>query len=99
MQQFECAFRVEGKIPELWNPMTGETQKTAQFKNEKGETKVWINLEAEESVFVVFRESSNGVPTVSEPEKLMAGNYLLTSENELLFKSVSNEKPLIIDGS
>lgn len=98
-QQFECSFRIEGKIPELWNPMTGETQKTAQFKGEKDKTKVWIKLDAEESVFVVFGESSVGAPSISKPEKLKRGNYLLSKENELQFEACSKEKPLLIDGA
>nr|WP_319509528.1 glycosyl hydrolase [uncultured Draconibacterium sp.] len=99
LQQFECSFRVEGKIPELWDPMTGETHKTAQFKNENGKTKVWINLDAEESVFVVFRESSDGVPTVSEAKELKTDNFVLNAQNELQQETLSNEKPLEIDGS
>ncbi len=98
-QQFECSFRIEGKIPELWNPMTGETQKTAQFTHENGNTKVWINLEAEESVFVVFRESSDGVPTVSEVKKLETGNFVLNTNNELQLETESTDNPLQIDGS
>ncbi|KJF43523.1 glycosyl hydrolase [Draconibacterium sediminis] len=98
-QHFECSFRIEGKIPELWNPMTGETQKTAQFTHENGNTKVWINLEAEESVFVVFRESSDGVPTVSEVKKLETGNFVLNTNNELQLETESTDNPLQIDGS
>lgn len=98
-QQFECTFRVNGKIPELWNPMTGKTIKTAQFIHENGHTKVWVNLEAKESVFVVFRESSKGVPTVSETSKLEKGNYILTPNNELQVLSTLDNNPLKIDGA
>ncbi len=90
-QQFECKFRVDGKIPELWNPINGETKKLGQFIHKNGITTAWINLEAEESVFVVFRESSKGVQSVSP----QAGNnhsveYTLNNENQLVIHSRQN---------
>jgi hypothetical protein len=97
-QQLECNFRIQQKIPELWNPMTGETKKSAQFKTEKNSTKVWINLEAEESVFVVFRESAAGVPSVSEPEKLKTAEYFLTENNQLQVETYTETPALKIDG-
>ncbi len=89
---FECVFNIEGKIPELWNPVTGAIQKLAQFKNEKGLTKTWIPLEGEESVFVVFRESSKGINSV----KLEGNNndnkavFVLNEKNELTLKATDN---------
>lgn len=62
---FEVSFRVQGKIPERWNPMNGEVVKLAQFRQEGDHTLVPITLEAEESVFVIFRESVTGIPHVS----------------------------------
>ncbi len=82
--QFECDFRVNQKIPELWNPVNGEITKLGQFKNENGVTKAWINLQAQESVFVVFRESSKGIDAVSEPAYQNRGAaYVLNDKNEL----------------
>jgi len=97
--QLECNFHVGNKIPELWNPMTGEVRKSAQFKSEKNSTKVWINLEAEESVFVVFRESAKGVPAVSEPEKLAKQEFFLSDENKLLAENKKQETVLQIEGN
>ena len=97
-QQLECDFRIANKIPELWNPMTGETRKSAQFKSEEKTTKVWLNLEAEESVFVVFREFSKGVPSISESEKLKDGEYFLKENNQLV-KEWKSENQVKIDGS
>jgi hypothetical protein len=90
-QQFDCKFRVDGKIPELWNPVTGETKKLGQFEHQNGFTTVWIHLEAEESVFVVFRESSKGVRSVRPKQ----GNnrfveYTLNNENQLVLHSIQN---------
>ncbi|MFC2109717.1 glycosyl hydrolase [Bacteroidota bacterium] len=82
-QLFECNFNVDGKIPELWNPMNGKITKTAQFKRQDGKTKVWIHLEAEESVFVVFKEPSERVPTVTDIDKISSASYVLTTNYTL----------------
>lgn len=60
-----CSFLVDGKIPELWNPATGEIKKLAEFKHENGRTIVSIQLKPQESIFVVFRESSGNYPKVA----------------------------------
>ncbi|WP_298763520.1 glycosyl hydrolase [uncultured Polaribacter sp.] len=67
---FECSFNVNGKIPELWNPMTGEITKLAQFSSKNGKTQVPIFLENQESTFVIFRESVKELPVVEvKPSK------------------------------
>ncbi|PQJ77587.1 hypothetical protein BTO16_11925 [Polaribacter glomeratus] len=82
---FECDFNIDGKIPELWNPIDGSTKKLGQFIHKKGQTKAWIHLEGEEAVFVVFRESSRGIHTVSlenQPNNIQT-EYILNSKNQL----------------
>ncbi|WP_372772747.1 glycosyl hydrolase [Mangrovibacterium sp.] len=96
-QRFECTFRVDGKIPELWNPMNGEVIKTAQFTNTDGRTTVWIDLESKESVFVVFRVSSDGVPAVSA-EQLNDANYSLNDDNQLQQEKEVATMPLQVIG-
>jgi hypothetical protein len=97
-RQLECTFRIGHKIPELWNPMTGDITKSGQFKSQGQMTRVWIDLEAEESVFVVFRENASGVSAVSNPEKLAGAEYFLNEGNQLLTLAHSNDAPLEIDG-
>jgi len=55
-----CKFRVTGKIPELWDPMTGETRSISVYKEEGGFTYVPLHLNPEGSVFVVFRDQQPG---------------------------------------
>ena len=98
-QPFKCTFRVEGKIPELWNPMTGDVVKTAQFISDGKQTRVWIDLQAQESVFVVFRESSKGVTAVAEPDKLKAGKYFLSADNKLRVEKQSEKPSFKLEGS
>lgn len=53
-QQVEARFRVAGKVPALWNPMTGETR-AATWSATPGATTVSLPLAERESVYVVFR--------------------------------------------
>ena len=83
--QFECVFRVTNKIPELWNPMSGEITKLARFKSENNATRVWINLKGQHSAFVVFRESAKGVNSIVEADD--RNSYFLNDKNQLMFIS------------
>ncbi len=96
-QRFECSFSVDGKIPELWNPMNGAMIKTAQFAHDNGRTKVWIDLDAKESVFVVFSVSSDGVPMVSA-EQLNDATYTLNDANQLQLEKEVATMPLQVNG-
>jgi len=52
----EASFRVSGRVPELWNPVTGEIGKANRWSNAEGRTNLPMVLEPQESVFVVFEE-------------------------------------------
>jgi len=69
--EFDAMFRVMGKTPELWNPLTKDVRDLTEYKTLTKVTKVPMKLEAFESSFVVFRKdtdkaSSNGC---NYPEK------------------------------
>ncbi len=53
-ENVECSFRVQGCVPELWDPMTGETKEIVQYREENGRTIVPLHLAPEGSVFVIF---------------------------------------------
>ena len=54
---FEAKLRVTGKVPELFNPVTGEIRKIARYKAEKDGTRICINVnDGSDSFFVIFRE-------------------------------------------
>jgi hypothetical protein len=57
-------FRVSGKQPELWNPVTGEIRKLPAYKYGDGTTIVPLQLEPRESAFIVF--SGKGKPQSSD---------------------------------
>ena len=59
----ECTFRVAGKRPERWDPVTGRIAPLADFAIDGPATVLPLALAAHESVFVVFREPAAGAPT------------------------------------
>ena len=58
-----CSFRISGKTPELWNPVTGDirTLDEALFRTtQDGRTEVTLDCPPSHSVFVVFRAAKPG---------------------------------------
>jgi hypothetical protein len=54
-----ATFRVSGKIPEIWNPESGEIYPASNWKaTPGGRTEVALDLSEAESLFVVFRKST-----------------------------------------
>jgi hypothetical protein len=54
---FEARFRVTGKVPEIWHADTGKTEKVS-YRVEGGQTIIPLNMAAEDSLFVIFRQST-----------------------------------------
>jgi alpha-L-rhamnosidase len=54
-----CSFRVSGKAPEIWNPLTGETMKGVAWEEAGGRTVVPLSFEPAASFFVLFRDSAS----------------------------------------
>lgn len=50
----ECAFRVQGKRPQLWHPETGQLRDIPAYDIQGGATRLSLHLKPAESVFVVF---------------------------------------------
>lgn len=88
---FDCTFNVDGKIPELWNQMTGETTKLGAFKHKNGQTQVAISFPAEGSGFIVFRESSKGVKSVDPKNALNNKNLRFTLNTDNVIQVESNQ--------
>jgi hypothetical protein len=63
-QEVACSFRIDGRMPEIWNPVTrerwiggtGNEETGRRGDMETGRTELRVRLEPYESVFVVFHE-------------------------------------------
>jgi hypothetical protein len=56
-EKLTCTFRVTGKQPELWDPVSGEIRDAVAFTQNKGRTTIPLEFGPCGSVFVVFRRS------------------------------------------
>ncbi|MFC3198874.1 glycosyl hydrolase [Parapedobacter deserti] len=52
----EATFRIAGKLPELWNPVTGEVKPARTYRQAGGLTTVPLHFDPMGSWFVVFRK-------------------------------------------
>src|SRR5690606_5177951 len=60
---FPLSFRIADRAPELWNPVTGTITPATRWEIINGRAFVEISLDAQESVFVVFREPAPEQPS------------------------------------
>jgi hypothetical protein len=67
----EASFRVSGRRPELWHADTGQRE-AVTWRVTNGRTVVFLELGANQSVFVVFRE-----PSETPGESVAAGHDLV----------------------
>lgn len=58
-EHLRCHFRVEGKIPERWDPVTGKVSKIPVFSEDDTGITIPLHFGPEESFFIVF---SNQAP-------------------------------------
>lgn len=54
-EQVECSFRVTGKVPELWDPITGQAKEIVAYREENGRTIIPLLFEPEGSKYIIFR--------------------------------------------
>lgn len=52
---YHCDFKISGKQPEFWDPMTGDILKSAWFSEKNGRTQLPLHLEAHQGIFVIFQ--------------------------------------------
>jgi hypothetical protein len=55
-----CAFRVTGKVPQLWDSQRGTVTPATMWQIKDNQTELTLQLGPEESVFVVFDERVKG---------------------------------------
>ncbi|NSW95344.1 MAG: glycoside hydrolase, partial [Bacteroidales bacterium] len=81
VEDLEATFRIKGKQAEIWHPETGKIEQ-ASYTISNGTTKVPMHLEANDAVFVVFRnkagKSSRIIPAPKETKLAeVAGPWLV----------------------
>ncbi len=54
----EATFRVEGRMPELWDAVDGSIREAATYSSAGGVTRLPLELGAYDSLFVVFRKTT-----------------------------------------
>ena len=59
LEKVECTFRISGRQPELWDPVTGNMHDAVAFRQEGGRTVVPLEFDPCGSTFVIFRKPIN----------------------------------------
>ena len=57
-KEVEVAFRITGKVPEIWDPATGEMNEAESWHIKDGRTTVRQHFDSAESLFFVFRKEA-----------------------------------------
>jgi hypothetical protein len=57
-----ATFRVSGRQPELWDPVTGEQRALPEFAQRAGRTSVPLRFDSHQSFFIVFRKAAASLP-------------------------------------
>lgn len=101
---FFADFRIAGKLPELWNPLTGEVRYLPEFTQTEATTRIPLKLQSNESSFIVFRKeagdalSGQNYPkpdilhTVSTPWTVTFEAEKRGPEKEVIFNALSDWK-------
>ena len=58
-----CIFKISGKTPELWDPVTGELKQLTNYKDDGVKTSASILFDDAQSFFVVFRNREKTTAT------------------------------------
>lgn len=53
-----CVFRVAGRLPELWDPVTGAMRELPDFEVADGKTSLTLEFAPTQSFFIVFRKNA-----------------------------------------
>jgi hypothetical protein len=55
-EELNCFFRIKNKLPEIWDPATGNISPATVFENTEKGIRATIQLEPYGSVFIIFRK-------------------------------------------
>lgn len=63
-EDVRLTFRVSGRQPEVWNPVTGDIQDLPMFEDDGTTTTIPLRVEPYDSRFIVFRRAATGLDPV-----------------------------------
>ncbi len=85
VQTIQLSLRTAGRVPELWDAVTGETRRANEWRIENGRTVLPLRLEASGSIFVVLREATSSTNANSgknwlepKPAQTLTGQWQVT---------------------
>lgn len=96
---FEGEFRVSEEMsPELWNPVTAEVRRLPDFKNTGNSVSLPIELEGNESSFIVFRKGDGRAMKTKENYPVKETVYKVETSWTLTFESGKRgpEEPVLL---
>ena len=89
-ESLKCTFRVNGKAPELWDPVTASRRFARAYSESAGHTEVPLEFSPCGSIFVVFREPSAAHPATAAsnfagftPRQDLAGSWTVAFDPKL----------------
>jgi hypothetical protein len=93
----ECRFRVAGKTPELWSPLTGAIKQQKIFEQRNGQTIVPLWLEPAGSVFVIFgsRSAASTVLNLTWNGRKLFSDGMVEAEPPLELAAVGGTSKLL----
>lgn len=106
-ERARASFRVTGRQPEIWQPVSGEIRTAEAFRQQDGRTIVPLKLPANGSMFVVFREKIDPDASGSaeynfadyQPVKKIRGSWRVDFDPKLGGPSQTVEFDELIDWS
>lgn len=88
-EQTECKFRVTGMIPELWDPMTGDTKEILTYREENGQTIIPLSFDPEGSQFIIFKKAAPArhITTIQKDGKILFPGNTFTGIDRPMIES------------
>ncbi|MDR2473509.1 MAG: glycosyl hydrolase [Tannerella sp.] len=77
----EASFRVTGKSPEIWHPVTGERRNLPQYTSQKTTTSIKLKFSPYESYFIVFKNFADKTVTDTDEENFPSYKIVATLDN------------------
>jgi hypothetical protein len=73
----QMSFRIEHKTPEVYDPVSGETRASLQFKTGNGATNLTYRFEPNESLFVIFNDRKSLLKPSAGDNRLQTSRLLV----------------------